>query len=290
MTPRARRAGDEQPVPKVFATAEEIDRGMGKLRRRLDELNALDPAVHRSEGPERDNVESSIRATVLEVFGPQSPEFREHQNLQLWQGAIMMGMSSDYRQHCFAEGINHARVLVEGLIRRLEEKRADIVPSHPEASKPVSADVARRVFLVHGRDEAVLQSTARFIAQLGLAPIILHEQPNQGRTIIEKFTDHSEVGFAVVLLTPDDKGGLKDAPPESLQPRARQNVILELGFFLGRLGRARVCALYAAGVEIPSDYSGVLFVSLDPAGQWKFEIAKELKAAGLPVDLNKVIS
>jgi predicted nucleotide-binding protein len=94
---------------------------------------------------------------------------------------------------------------------------------------------------------------------------------------------------AVVLLTADDRGGLSDTPFEKQKPRARQNVILELGFFLGRLGRDRVCALYEDGIEMPSDYDGVLFIPFDKAGAWQMLLAREIKEAGLPIDLNNAI-
>jgi predicted nucleotide-binding protein len=142
--------------------------------------------------------------------------------------------------------------------------------------------------VVHGWNEAAKEKVARFLEKIHLHPVILHEQPNRGRTIIEKFEDYSDVAFAVVLLTPDDMGGPENSS-ESQKPRARQNVILELGYFLGLLGRARVTALYEGKVEIPSDYSGVLFIPLDGAGAWKLELAKEMKVAGLVVDLNDAI-
>jgi predicted nucleotide-binding protein len=90
-------------------------------------------------------------------------------------------------------------------------------------------------------------------------------------------------------LTKDDRGGPAAAAFDAQKPRARQNVIFELGFFIGKLGRERVCALFETGVEIPSDYAGVVFVELDPRQTWRFEVAKEIRAAGLPVDLNDVI-
>lgn len=129
---------------------------------------------------------------------------------------------------------------------------------------------------------------ARFLEKLGLKPIILHEQPNAGRTIIEKVERYSEVAFAVVLLTPDDVGGVA-ANPEPLNPRARQNVILELGYFLGKLGRAHVAALLKGDVERPSDYDGVVYIAMDSGGAWKLQLARELKTAGLNVDLNDAI-
>jgi predicted nucleotide-binding protein len=144
-----------------------------------------------------------------------------------------------------------------------------------------------KVFIVHGHDEEAKESAARCVEKLGLEAVILHEQPNRGRTVIEKFEGNADVAFVVVLLTPDDIGGEKDNINE-LRPRARQNVILELGFFIGQLGRERVCALHKGSVEIPSDISGVLWVPLDPNGAWRISLAKEMKAAGLQVDLNRL--
>ncbi len=142
------------------------------------------------------------------------------------------------------------------------------------------------VFIVHGHNERVKLDVARFIERLSLNPLILHEQPNQGRTIIEKFEDYSNVGFAVVLLTGDDVGAPVSRKSD-LKSRARQNVILELGFFLGKLGREHVCALYEKGVDIPTDYEGVLYIPL--SGDWKFLLAREIKAAGIKIDLNNAI-
>jgi predicted nucleotide-binding protein len=143
------------------------------------------------------------------------------------------------------------------------------------------------VFVVHGHDEAIKQSVARLLEKLGLQPIILHEKATEGRTIIEKLEHYSDVDFAVILLTPDDIGADKERPSE-LKPRARQNVILELGFFLGRLGRKKVCPLYRGPMDLPSDYIGVGYILMDDAGAWKYELARELKAAGFNVDMNRI--
>ena len=108
---------------------------------------------------------------------------------------------------------------------------------------------------MHGREEEPREAVARFLERLGFQPIILHEQANQGRTVIEKVEDNSDVGFAVIILTPDDMGNLKGEEP---QPRARQNVLLELGYFIGKLTRKRVCTLKVGELEIPSDWRGVV--------------------------------
>lgn len=161
-------------------------------------------------------------------------------------------------------------------------------PQRKTGVMPVSLS-SRRVFVVHGHDSEVKETVARFLEKLGLEPVILHEQPSQGRTIIEKFeVSSSDVAFAVVLLTPDDAGGTKE-DPTYLQPRARQNVILELGYFLGRLGRTRVCALHREGVELPSDYQGVLYIEFDSAGAWKAKLAQEFVEAKLTINLQGLI-
>ena len=172
---------------------------------------------------------------------------------------------------------------MHGLIELLETEQ-QLNGGH--AAQVIPGTNGHNIFLVHGHDERVLHETARFLETLEQDVVVLREQPNQGRTIIEKFEDHADVGFAVVLLTGDDRGGPTGNAYDAQSPRARQNVVFELGYFIGRLGRKRVCALYVPGVEIPSDYSGVLYLKFDEQGAWKLSLAKELKAAGLPVDMN----
>jgi predicted nucleotide-binding protein len=136
--------------------------------------------------------------------------------------------------------------------------------------------------------EDSLRESSRSIAALGLEPIILHEKASEGRTIIEKFEEYSDVGFAVVLLTPDDVGG-QASTPSDLKSRARQNVILELGYFMGRLSRRNVCALYKQGVEIPSDFQAVLYVEIDSAGAWRQKLAQEFIAAKFTINLDALV-
>jgi len=154
--------------------------------------------------------------------------------------------------------------------------------SQPVLKKPYS----RKVFIVHGHDDGARETVARFLERIDLEPIILHEQANQGRTVIEKVVAHGDVGFAVVLLTPDDEGCVKGG---DLEPRARQNVLLELGYFIGRLGREKVCALKRGTLDIPSDFAGVVWENMDGNGGWKQSLARELEAAGHEIDWNKVM-
>ena len=151
--------------------------------------------------------------------------------------------------------------------------------------------LTRKVFIVHGHDETMKEAVARALVKLDLEPVILHEQPNKGRTIIEKFSDYADVGFAIVLLSGDDFAYAKDSDVDNKKSRARQNVILELGYFIGKLGREHVLPLYKEepDFEIPSDYSGVLFTSFDNKGMWQLNLVKELKACGFEVDANKLL-
>ena len=184
------------------------------------------------------------------------------------------------------------RVKVSSRVTMLESilERLDLYPEPTtRAVAPHEATPPRdlsKVFVVHGHDEGAREAVARFLERLGIRPIILHEQANQGRTVIEKVEAHSGVGFAVILLTPDDMGCVKGGTPA---PRARQNVLLELGYFIGRLGRKHVCALKRGEVEIPSDFAGVVAEPFDDGGGWRQKLATELEAAEFEIDWNKVM-
>lgn len=139
------------------------------------------------------------------------------------------------------------------------------------------------VFIVHGHDGEMQQSVARVVEKLGLNAIILHEQTDTGQTIIEKLEKNADVGFAVVLLSPDDVGRKYGEELRHERPRARQNVILELGYFIGKLGRDRVLALKKekTDFELPSDLLGVIYTPYDhPGGAWRLTLVRELQQAG----------
>lgn len=144
-----------------------------------------------------------------------------------------------------------------------------------------------KVFIVHGHDDAATSETARFIEQLKLIPIILREQPSGGNTIIEKIEENSDVGFGIVLYTECDLGTVK-TDPENLKNRARQNVVFEHGFLIGKIGRKNVRALVKGNVETPNDISGVVYIKMENG--WKMELFKELKSSGFDIDANDVFS
>lgn len=192
--------------------------------------------------------------------------------------------------HAFYYGGSQVNSSIQNVVRQMiipfARDYKDYVVNHGKIQPQLTLPTSNKVFIVHGHDGEARETVARFLDKMGLQPIILHEQANQGRTVIEKVEAHGDVGFAVVLLTPDDIGCAKGGKPE---PRARQNVLLELGYFIGRLSRAKVCALKRGELEIPSDFAGAVWEKMDNGNGWKLALARELKAAGYDVDLNKAV-
>jgi predicted nucleotide-binding protein len=187
----------------------------------------------------------------------------------------------DQTHHWRAFNVQFLKADIEALVSQLPP---------PAAKEPAAPEMARsknrRIFIVHGREDGPREAVARFLEGLGFEAVILNERANQGRAVIEKIEANSDVGFAVVLLTPDDEGALQG---EALQSRARQNVLLELGYFIGKLGRKRVCTLKVGELEIPSDWRGVIDEPFDASGGWKQVLARELEAADYVIDWNEVM-
>ena len=180
--------------------------------------------------------------------------------------------------------------------------RIDLIPCRVEsltaADAPMVALSSDKVFIVHGHGELEKVTTARTLEQMGLRPIILHEQEDYGKTIIEKFeTNANDVGFAIVLLTADDLGiskkDMEKAKNENrdykLALRARQNVVFEMGYFMGKLDRTHVFLLLEDGVDKPGDLDGIIYTSFDADGIWKFKLAKRLKAVGYQINTDAII-
>jgi len=279
-------------VPKLQLTPQGIERGVVRLEERIAELQAFNVGtLIKGRSAEITALEVAIKDTLTRCFGEGTSAYSLYEraaDLQHYSMVISRGEVVDYATPT-RRNIDNAVALLTQAKRALMEDLADhnfeTSPSVLDISEPISKGLSRRVFVVHGHDEGARETLARFLMQLGFEPIILHEQANQGRTVMEKVEAHGQVDFAVVLLTPDDEGCAKGGTPE---PRARQNVLLELGYFLGRLGRAKVCALKRGTVEIPSDFAGVVWESMD-GNSWKQALGRELEAAGHEIDWNKVM-
>lgn len=286
---KGRRSSSQEPPSEPAALCASLTDAEAQLRDRVEKGTAL-LAAPINDKESLDHVQAQYytwdeynSALLKRLF--TSPELA--QEYSYWGIAVVGG------QRSLADNVREFRKNVTDKIRRLESviERLPLYASEGVAAPRVSASFSssRTVFVVHGRNDELKETVARFLDQLDLKPVILHEQPSGGRTVIEKFETHSDARFAVVLLTPDDVGRLAVDADTELQPRARQNVIFEWGFFVAKLGRRSVCALYAEGVEVPSDLSGVVYVELDHKGAWKLMLARELKAGGIDIDLNQAI-
>ena len=256
-----------------------------RLQKLLDESSELDWEDRGSQKFQKWTMD--VDSAFLHIFGEDS-----HQHSRLPGGYKIT--PDGIREYLNSMASSIASSLDE--IKFFWEDDEEL-PRHPTDHSGTSLTGAERidnkidsksVFVIHGRNNESKQTVARFLERIGLKPIILHEQPDQGRTIIEKFENYATVRFAVVLLTPDDVGSLQGEKTD-LKPRARQNVIFELGYFMGRLGRHRVCTLTQGEVEIPTDYVGILYNRLDSAGGWKMNLITELKNVGFDVDANDAL-
>jgi len=194
--------------------------------------------------------------------------------------ALALGLEVDPKRRP-----DSARELVAFLRGDREIPCSALSPRGPLAT----ADSKKAVFVVHGHEHGVRETIARFLERLGLEPIMIMEKPGEGRTIIEQIEHYANVAAAVVIMTADDLGTAKQAA-SGPQPRARQNVVLELGYFIGKLGRDRTAVLCEPGVEVPSDFGGVVYHTLDSEGAWRLRLARSLAAMSLPVDIRSLVS
>ncbi len=249
-----------------------------KLKAVIDEIDVLIAKKATIETPELLAWHTKTKKVLIQCFGAQSFEVNEFCNVAFAPGFV--DIYSDYEPVLIAEckvGLQMCKTVFLSYLEDLKdgENQNKSINHHKNKSK---------VFIVHGHDSAMKQAVARLIEKQGIEAIVLCEKANQGRTIIEKFEKYSDVGGAVCLFTADDIGNIKSATEQF--PRARQNVILETGYFMGKLGRDHIVILADEKVEIPSDLAGVVYTNIS---NWEFELLKELKSIGYKIDLNKLV-
>ena len=283
---------EEKTLPKLLVNMEvaerkiqeRINKGQTFLNRQIDSDDELEIAGKEANNWSRYNIDLLIR-----LFDDLSLK-DEYQNFHYSKltfdeidGMDAMGWGVPDLDYLVVE---YKKDMV-GSIKSLEGIR-DRLELFSELDPP-ERTFGDKIFIVHGHDETAKHKIARFISDLDLSATILDEQPSRGQTIIDKFEEHAdEAGFAIVLLTADDVGASKDRT-DGLKPRARQNVIMELGYFLCGLGRDRVRILYEEGVELPSDIYGISYVPMDKRGAWKLDLAQEMASVGITVDMNKLL-
>jgi predicted nucleotide-binding protein len=288
------------PSPPTYQpanlTVEQISRAIPRLQKRIADLEKLDFSQERA-GVEIQGIKVAIEQTLEEIFGRYSTEYQRYSSAAVISGgpisvsyvAARSGRQGTDHRPYYERSRERSMALLKQAIQGLEERRDDLgtimqlAEEHPADEE--APELSQRIFVVHGRDGEPREAVARFLQKLGLEPVILHEQPSRGRTLITKFNEEaSDIGFAIILMTADDVGGLDGGEQKR---RARQNVIFELGFFIGRLGGDRVAALISNEVERPSDFEGVVYIPME--ADWRLPLCKELRAAGYDIDVNRVL-
>ena len=292
---------DEKTLPKLLVSREEVDKkiqvrieeGQQLRKRSIDSLIEMNQAHRDYEDWSKNNANLLLTLFDTSSVADEYKHFHDTTRIPSHAGAQLGSRSLVWELDSYKEVMIEHIYQLRRICDNLEQYQTLDTLQHTFDNKEVSDNPpctsGNDVFIVHGHDEAAKHAIARFVERLGLKAIILDEQANKGQTIIEKFEEHAgEVGFAIVLLTPDDVGAPKDKE-DNLKPRARQNVILELGYFLRALRREHVCVLYKEEVELPSDIHGILYVPMDSFDGWKQKLAKEMKQAGLPINPEKLL-
>jgi predicted nucleotide-binding protein len=280
---------EDRVAPSISAS-----KGIALLRKQIERADEI--ANLRYDDPRIGAWKNMTEQVVVSCFG------KPHDNVDAVNVAMRTGFYSAYDtgadyQRYHVNQVGRARALLEGFIEQLVVLHQD--PEEKVEGVEVSAvggrhemPTSRKIFIVHGHADKSKAELALLLTRLGFEPVILHEQPNQGMTLIEKLEKHSEVGYVFVLLTPDDLGlpvpeqGLSAFKVHNMKRRARQNVVFEFGRFIGLLGRSRVCCLHTGNVELPSDVNGLVYIRFkDSINEVQLEIAKELRAAEYKVNI-----
>lgn len=213
-----------------------------------------------------------------------------------WMGDVYIISQRELVEHPLHDNLgrlsqnrNQMKSSIDKIVGIMKSILADEVFWNKINSKEEKVDMNNKVFIVHGHDEAAKNTVARVLEKVGFDPIILHEQANCGKTIIEKLAYYTDVAYAIILYTECDLGRAKEDDVADERYRARQNVVYEHGYLIGKIGREKVFALVKGDVETPGDISGVVYTPMDAAGAWKLDLARDMKAVGLSIDMNNLI-
>lgn len=227
--------------------------------------------------PDFQSWQTGVERFLEKRFGKESTELEKFKDRHFGPIALISDAKIDYSKDCIRD--------LETTVNELKDYMEELNDENAISEKSNEIlQVNNRIFIVHGHNGELKQSIARMIEKMDIEPIILSDKANKGRTIIEKFEDYSDVKAAIVLLTGDDGIRGEESSKEKLRPR--QNVILEAGYFMGKLGRENVIFVAERDIELPSDLQGVIYVSTD---NWEKTLCRELKQLHFCINLNKLI-
>lgn len=259
-----------------------------KLQEKMTEIDALQKMSYGNESFQL--WRNSAETLLVHALGDEVAQTVEFKTISYWPPLIVSGMAESVYQESYESGLQRARTALQSIYDEVQEYFDDQNIEQKQAVERQTLPLGKEVFIVHGHDNEMLLKVKEFLTKSGLHPIVLREQPNEGRTIIEKFENEAaSTGFAVVLLTPDDVGrDVNEVNGEN--PRARQNVVFEMGYFIGKFGRRKVAVICDPSVERPGDVAGVVYIDNTSGNDWKIDLMKELRAAGYDVDPSALLA
>ena len=249
-----------------------------KLKKLIEQAEELIKARTSFSKPEYIAWHTKTERYLTAKYGQDSVELKNFKKRAFGPIVFASRVNHDDSIDC-VEDLKTTVLELKDYLEEEEETGVDVTAIY--GTSFLSAD---KVFIVHGHNGELKEAVARLIESQGINAIILSERANQGKTIIEKFEDNSDVGAAIALFTNDDMGRSKDSEEDA--PRARQNVAFEAGYFMGKLGRNRVVLIAEKGVELPSDLQGVVYTD---KSDWKLEVCRELKTMNFSIDFNKLL-
>ena len=253
-----------------------------KLEAIYNEIDTLIAKRVMAESPEFESWHSRAERFLVNHFGRDNYEVTDFSNT-LFMPMVYAPGADDIRIKACCDGLKKTKDIFKDYLTEIKEEMLEKDEESEKTAHTKLSHQNNKVFVVHGHDEALKEKVARLLEKQGLEAIILSEQANKGKTIIEKFEENSDVGAAICLFTGDDIGKEKSEAVE--KQRARQNVVYEAGYFMGKLGRERVKMLVDNGIELPSDLQGVVYTDSE---SWKTEVLQELQSIGYGIDFNKL--
>ena len=246
-----------------------------KLKQIIDEIPKLISANVSSSDPLFQAWKTKTERFLIQKYGNNSYECIKFQKTSFSLPICISGTPDSAFVEACQDGLRTSQAIFQTYLDEMNDTSSIALIHQSDVSK---------VFIVHGHDGKLKEEVARIVEKQNIEAIILSEKANQGRTIIEKFENYSDVGGAICLFTADDVGSEKN---DSLtKSRARQNVVFETGYFMGKLGRDHVVLLADGEIEMPSDLSGVVYTN---AKNWQFDLLKELKAMGYTINMNLLV-
>lgn len=250
-----------------------------KIRKLIDDGDKLILKRADTSNPEFQVWKFRVTKYISERFGEESINMKAFDKIKFSLG-FYFGMTKEEFINDCKHGIETTKAMLNNYLEDMNDNKTIMITND---NKNKSQFNYESVFVVHGHDDALKEKVARIIEKQHIKAIILSEQTNKGKTIIEKFEEYADVPCAICLFTKDDIAIDKGNQKELF--RARQNVVFETGYFMGKIGRKKVIILSDGEIDMPSDLSGVLYISNN---NWETDVLKELRKIGYNVDMNKL--